>query len=171
MWLCMTYLTCPEFRHGDGKMLGTQPHPTRKSASTHYVPNPCPIKEFSNRLSKLSHTHTHTNMHLNTQHTISSSNPSIRLLWHSIVLSKGSKYIKVGTSSHNIKWFKAWHHSTKQACSSYSSINSFQTTRSNAYICEYAWLTSLTLLHHSTYAINACSCLCGPSYYSSSIKP
>jgi len=29
--------TCPEFRYGDGKVLGIQPHRTRESASTHCV--------------------------------------------------------------------------------------------------------------------------------------
>ena len=29
--------TCPEFRYGDGKMLGTQPHPTRGLTFTHCV--------------------------------------------------------------------------------------------------------------------------------------
>ena len=28
--------TCPKFRYRNGKVLGTQPHPTRKSAFTHF---------------------------------------------------------------------------------------------------------------------------------------
>ena len=48
---------CLEFRYGDGKVLGTQPHPTRRLAFTHCVPYPNPIKESSNRLF---YTHTYT---------------------------------------------------------------------------------------------------------------
>ena len=31
--------TCPELKYGDGKVLGTQPHPTFGLTSTHCVPN------------------------------------------------------------------------------------------------------------------------------------
>ena len=31
--------TCPEFKNGDEKMLGTQPHSTCRLASTYCVPN------------------------------------------------------------------------------------------------------------------------------------
>ena len=39
-----------EFRYGDGKVFGTQPHSTSRSASTHCVPNHNLIKGSSNRL-------------------------------------------------------------------------------------------------------------------------
>ena len=73
---------CSEFRYGDGKVLGTQPHLTRGLVSTHCVSNPSPLKGSSNRLFQ---THIHTNMHLNIQHGISSQKPSIHLSWHSII--------------------------------------------------------------------------------------
>ena len=40
----------PEFRYGDGKVLGTQLHLTRKSTSIYCVSNPKPIKGSSNML-------------------------------------------------------------------------------------------------------------------------
>ena len=55
---------CPNFRYGDGKVLGTQPHPTRGSASTHFVSNLNPIK---GKLNIVILTHTHSSMHLNIQ--------------------------------------------------------------------------------------------------------
>lgn len=42
--------SCPEFRYRYGKVLGIQPHSTRRPASTHCIPNLSPIKWFSNRL-------------------------------------------------------------------------------------------------------------------------
>ena len=42
--------TCSEFRYGDGKLLGTQPHPTRGTASTHCVPSLNLIKGKFNML-------------------------------------------------------------------------------------------------------------------------
>ena len=42
--------TCSEFRYGDGKVLSTQPHLTRGSASTHCVPNLNLIKGTFNML-------------------------------------------------------------------------------------------------------------------------
>ena len=47
---------CLEFRHGNGKVLGIQPHPTLRSASTHCVPNPNPSKGPLICYSKLTHT-------------------------------------------------------------------------------------------------------------------
>ena len=42
--------TCPDFRYGDGKVLGTQPHSTRGLASTHCVPSLNLIKGRFNTL-------------------------------------------------------------------------------------------------------------------------
>ena len=42
--------TCLEFRYEVGKVLGTQPHLTRGSTSTHCVPNLNPIKDIFNML-------------------------------------------------------------------------------------------------------------------------
>jgi len=53
--------TCPEFRYEDGKLLGTQPHLTRRSASTHYVPN-INLNLIKAYLTFIL-THIHTNMH------------------------------------------------------------------------------------------------------------
>ena len=36
-WLIYYQGMCPKFRYEDRKVLGTQPHPTRRSASTHCV--------------------------------------------------------------------------------------------------------------------------------------
>ena len=45
---------CPEFRYGDRKVLGTQPHLNCWLASTHCVPNPNSIKgSFSRNLNRL----------------------------------------------------------------------------------------------------------------------
>ena len=41
---------CLEFRYEDEKVLGTQSHPTRRSASTHCVPNINLIKDNFNML-------------------------------------------------------------------------------------------------------------------------
>ena len=41
---------CPEFKYGDGKVLGTQPHSTHRSASTYCVPSPNLINGSSNML-------------------------------------------------------------------------------------------------------------------------
>ena len=46
---------CLEFRYGDVKVLGIQPHQTYTLAYTHCVPNPNPIKGSFNMLFK---THT-----------------------------------------------------------------------------------------------------------------
>ena len=40
----------PKFRYGEGKVLGTQPHLTCESASTHYVPSLNLIKGKFNML-------------------------------------------------------------------------------------------------------------------------
>ena len=42
--------TCPEFRYGDERVLGTQPHLTCESASTHCVPSLDPVKGKFNML-------------------------------------------------------------------------------------------------------------------------
>ena len=42
--------TCLDFRYGDGKVLGTQPHPTYRSAFTHCVPSLNLIKGIFNML-------------------------------------------------------------------------------------------------------------------------
>ena len=42
--------TCLEFRYEDGKVLDTQPHPTRESASTHCAPSLSLIKGRLNML-------------------------------------------------------------------------------------------------------------------------
>ena len=47
---------CSEIRYEDGKLLGSQPHPTHRLASTHCVPNPSPIKGSSNMFILYSHT-------------------------------------------------------------------------------------------------------------------
>ena len=49
-WLIYYQSMCQEFRYGNGKILGTQPHPTSGSTSTHCVPNPNLIKRSSNML-------------------------------------------------------------------------------------------------------------------------
>ena len=54
-----------KFRYGDGKVLGTQPHPTHGLASSHCVLRLNLIKGMFNIVSYAHiHTHTHTNMHL-----------------------------------------------------------------------------------------------------------
>ena len=53
--------TCLKFRYEDEKVLSTQPHPTRGSASTHCVPRINPIKGKFNIVIL---THTHPSMHL-----------------------------------------------------------------------------------------------------------
>jgi len=42
--------SCPEFRYEDGKVLGIEPYLTHRSASTHCVSNPNPIKGSFNML-------------------------------------------------------------------------------------------------------------------------
>ena len=54
--------TCPEFRYGDGKVLGTQPHPTHGSASTQCVLRLNLIKDIFNIV--ILNSHTHTSIHL-----------------------------------------------------------------------------------------------------------
>ena len=70
--------TCPEFRYKNRKMLGTQPHLTRRSTSTHYVSNPNLIKKSSNMFILYSHTVYHA---FNTQHGILSQFHT----WHKIL--------------------------------------------------------------------------------------
>ena len=48
--LIFYHSSCPKFRYGDGKVLGIQPHPTHRSASTHCVPNLNLIKGKFNML-------------------------------------------------------------------------------------------------------------------------
>ena len=48
--------TCLKFRYGDGKVLCTQPHPTRGSASTHCVLHLNLIKGIFNIIILHSHT-------------------------------------------------------------------------------------------------------------------
>ena len=45
-----------EFRHRNGKMLGTQTYPTYRSAYTHFVPNPNLIKGLLIGYLRLTHT-------------------------------------------------------------------------------------------------------------------
>ena len=49
-WLIFYQSTCLELRYGDRKVLGTQPHPTHRSASTHCVPSLNLIKGKFNTL-------------------------------------------------------------------------------------------------------------------------
>ena len=48
---------CPEFRYGDGKVLGTQPHSTCRLASIHCVLRLNLIKDIFNTRILESHTH------------------------------------------------------------------------------------------------------------------
>ena len=48
--LILYHSSCPEFRYGDRKVLGIQPRPTRRSASTRCVPSLNLIKGIFNML-------------------------------------------------------------------------------------------------------------------------
>ena len=102
---------------GMGRCQGPN-HPLPPRPFTHCVPNPNPIKGFSNRLSKLTHTHTHTHMHLNIQHVILSQNLNIHLPWHSFKITRRQqRYHKVVASTkHNQAYSitQAQHHGIKQ---------------------------------------------------------
>ena len=66
--------TCPEFRYGNRKVLGTQPHPTRGLASSHYILRLNLIKRIFNTAF---YTQTHASIHLSKL-----LNPNIHLSWH-----------------------------------------------------------------------------------------
>ena len=50
-----------EFRYGDGKVLGTQPHPTHGSASSHYV---LCLNLIKGPFNIVIYTYTHNSIHL-----------------------------------------------------------------------------------------------------------
>ena len=144
-----------KFRYGDEKVLGTQPHLTCWS----------PLFMFQILISSKgfpidysTHTHTHIhwaypNMHLtlnmaSQSYRIYGTNPIIHLTWHlhsniqrQQVYHKAATLTRHWSSIHNHSSIASWHQPI--SCSS---------SNLNACSYNYAWLTLLTSLHHSTYA-------------------
>ena len=84
MWKGQSYYQsmCLTFRYEDGKVLGTQPHPTRGLASNHCVLCLNLIKGMFNIVS---YTHTHINMHLTINMASNVPKPKIHLSFLSTI--------------------------------------------------------------------------------------
>ena len=100
--------TCPEFRYGDGKVLGTQPHPSHGSASTHCVLRLNLIKSTFNIYHyRFTHTHTHTHQYTFSKQCGIISSQTLAYIYHTSH-SKEETQIQQQSNKYIIM-SKAWH--------------------------------------------------------------
>lgn len=136
-----------------GKVLGTQSHPTYRSASTHCVSNPNSIEGSPNILFQ---THTHSSMHL-----------TFNMAYHPIVTHGMRPYHTSNQFMHYIQRHQTSNKvvasriitcifimTFKQAClitqAWRPNIQSYYPFKLDACSYLYAWLT---FLHHNTYSL------------------
>ena len=154
-----------EFKYGDGKVLGTQPHPTYGLASNHCVLRLNLIEGLFN-IVIYTHTHTHTSIHLVINMTSIIQKPyhtsimathiklNIHLSCISYYLIQGSKQIKISHGHDSIKQLLESIKNIKntnifQVHISYSSNLNKIISQSNA--CTYECISYLTYLTASQY--------------------
>ena len=134
--------TCPEFRCRDGKVLGTQPHLTHRSASTQCVLRLNLIKDILNIVILNSHTHQHTSRN---QHGIFIPNPSIHKSWH--------------RNKHKPRAKTSWQIQTSMLFKQKHSRETLTSSISQTYKHSIKALNKCA--HHVSHP-NACSCECMP---------